>query len=95
MPYNDRNFSTIFQAPNGVMGAGRTGMTGLHLYPTEDTLAQTLAAGYFNLARSRVAPGDVILLPHLITGTPALSSCVVTAVPAAPGNVTVARELLV
>lgn len=95
MPYNDRNLSIVMQTPNGIAGAGRNGMTALYLYPTEDTLAQCLAAGYFNTARGRLAPGDIILLSHLITGTPALSSCVVTAVPAAPANVTVARELLV
>lgn len=93
MAFNAATLTRTDSAPNGTAGAGRAGQTAFFRYiHATDTNANMIAAGYFDGARAQLQKGDVITLIAAIGGTPTLDHCVVTAVPAAPGNITVGRE---
>lgn len=75
-------------------GAGLSGNSpAVFSYGTADAngtgAGQTGQAGYFNGARAELSVGDVIACVNTITTTPTARHYVVTAVPAAPANVTV------
>lgn len=62
----------------------------LHYYATNDTLANLVAANYFDSAYKQFAVGDLILCALDLDGTPATQLLAVTAISAA-GVVTVAQ----
>lgn len=66
------------------------GRTAWYRYATADAVATVTTAGYFNGAREKLAVGDTIDAVCVLGGTPDRVSVLVTAVPAAPGDVTVA-----
>lgn len=58
---------------------------------TDDLQAEVVAAGYFNDSRADLTPGSIIhALMAASSGSPVYRDLRVVAVPAAPGNVTVA-----
>lgn len=59
-------------------------------YATGDAVATVTTAGYFNAARDKLSVNDVIEALCVADGVGDRVSVIVTAVPAAPGNVTVA-----
>lgn len=64
----------------------------LHFYVTADPAATVLTAGHFNEMRDDVQINDVIIAISAADGTGDLLIARVTAVPAAPGNVTVSVD---
>lgn len=90
MAYNAKSLSR--ENIGAASGAGVDGISTSYFYRTADTKAQIEAAGYFNSARDRLKKGDVIRAVTDVGNTPVLSHHVVTAVPAAPGNITIAGE---
>ncbi|MCA1241869.1 hypothetical protein LC092_05430 [Stappia stellulata] len=73
---------------------GLTNQTDTYVYSTNDTLAETIAAGYFNDSRKTVKPGDVVFALIDKDGTPSHAVIRFVAVPAT-GDVTVALESVV
>lgn len=61
-----------------------------YAYATDDAVATVIAAGYFNAARSTLKVNDQIDSVCVHNGTGDRVSVLVTAVPADPGNITVA-----
>ena len=59
-------------------------------YNSPDAAATIVAAGYFNPARDRLGVNDMIEIMALSDGTGDYLHVKVTAVPAAPGDITVA-----
>lgn len=90
MAYDVRALSSI--AFGAASAAGAANMTKVFVYRTPDTAATVEGAGYFNNARSRLTKGSIIFAAMVVGGTPVLKAYVVTAVPAAPSNVTVALQ---
>lgn len=70
---------------------GRTNQTNTYVYSTNDTLAEMLAAGYFNASRKTLKAGDVILAVADKDGAASHAILLVTAVPAT-GNVTASAQ---
>lgn len=70
---------------------GRTNQTNSYVYSTNDTLAEMLAAGYFNASRKTLKAGDVILAVADKDGTASHAILLVTASPAT-GDVTVSAQ---
>uniref|UniRef100_UPI003BAD57F7 hypothetical protein n=1 Tax=Stappia sp. TaxID=1870903 RepID=UPI003BAD57F7 len=70
---------------------GRTNQTDTYVYSTNDTLAELVAAGYFNNSRTTLKAGDVIMAVADKDGTASHVVLLVTASPAT-GNVTVSAQ---
>ncbi|MAA97408.1 MAG: hypothetical protein CMN87_18215 [Stappia sp.] len=70
---------------------GRTNQTDTYVYSTNDTLAELVAAGYFNDSRKTLKAGDVIMAVADKDGTASHVVLLVTASPAT-GNVTVSAQ---
>lgn len=70
---------------------GRTNQTNTYVYSTNETLAEMLAAGYFNASRKTLKAGDVILAVADKGGTASHAILLITAVPDT-GNVTVSAQ---
>lgn len=81
---------------NGFIGLAtglvKNGTVSKHFYCTDDAAAVVEAAGYFNLARAQLRVGDIIEASMVNAGTPVGKGYVVTAVPAAPSNITIALQ---
>jgi len=87
-------FNAKSLARQGIGAASAEGLSGhssFYLYRTADTLAQVLATGYFNDARSRLKKGDVIDVVFGVGGTPAYARLMAEDVPSS-GNVVVAAQ---
>ena len=69
---------------------GNTPNTSIHFFAcaTADTLAVASAAGYFNNSRGALTVNSIINILTDTGGTPNYATLRVTAVPAAPGNIT-------
>lgn len=87
MAFALRSLCMDFSVPYATNTRGFTGWFG---YATDDAVATVIAAGYFNAARDKLAVGDYIDAICVISGTPDRVGLLVTAVPVAPGNITVA-----
>ena len=70
---------------------GRTNQTDTYVYSTNDTLAELVAAGYFNDSRKTLKAVDVIMAVADKDGTASHVVLLVTASPAT-GNVTVSAQ---
>lgn len=66
---------------------GANDVKSLYFYATNDDAATVATAGYFNEARARLKPGDVIICSLDVDGTRGTRTYVMNAVPGT-GNVT-------
>jgi hypothetical protein len=66
---------------------GANDVKSLYFYATNDAAAVVAAAGYFNDARTRLSPGDVIICSLDVDGTRDTRNYTMNAVPSS-GNVT-------
>lgn len=87
-----KSLSRAQQVPVGsTAGAAKANLISRFLYATDDAAATVETAGYFNNARSFLAPGDQINCSFAISGTPVSKTLVVLTVPAT-GNITVGQS---
>lgn len=86
MAFEPRSLTLVNSVPYGTAG-GRVDF--MH-HATVDAAATVLAAGYFNGARAKLRVNTVIESLCAADGVGDRLSLIVTAVPVAPGNVTVA-----
>lgn len=76
---------------NGTSDLGGTNQTNFYFYSTNHTLAEMIAAGYFNDSRKTVKVNDIVRAVYDKDGTAGFAILRFTAVPST-GNVTVEVE---
>lgn len=78
---------------NGTSDLGGTNQTNFYFYSTNSTLAEMIAAGYFNDSRKTVKANDIVRAVYDKDGTPGFAVIRFATVPST-GNVTVELEAL-
>lgn len=92
MAFEPRSLALFNSCPYGPGGAVPAKNINFYNYATADAAATVTTAGYFNAARDKLELNDLIGAMCVADGTGDFVTLRVTAVPAAPGNVTVAAD---
>jgi hypothetical protein len=87
MAYDADNLACI--GNGGAIGSGQGSVARIWHYKTNDTLAQAVAADYFNSATSLLAKGDMIFVSGDIDGTVGINGLVVSSATGAASVTTV------